>query len=463
MIGIKGVGMTMLAQFLAEKGYEISGSDTDEKFMTDEVLESEGIKVFEGFSLDNIQKDADLIIYSTAYKSDTNIEVSDVLKGDIKVLTYAEVLGELFGQMHGIAICGTHGKTTTTAWLGYVMMKSGLKPNVLVGSRVEQFEGASIVGESNYLAIEADEYQNKLKYYNPKVVLLNNIEHDHHDFYPTFEGYLQAFVDFIAKIPSKGLLVANFDDLNIAKIANVNCKGKVISYAIENNEADFVAYDVKIKNGKQYFKVRCYCDEDKTTRSNVDEGEELGEFAISLSGKHNILNALSVIATCIELEVELKDIREHLEDFTGTERRAKIMGKFRGATIIDDYAHHPTEIKTTLNGFREVYDDKKITVIFHPHHFTRTKVLLDDFATSFESADKIIVLDIYGSAREVKGDVSSLDLVEKIKINEKDKEVLYIPDLKEAEEYLRQNIERDDIIVLMGAGDVFRIGEALVN
>ena len=256
MIGIKGVGMTMLAQFLAEKGYIISGSDTDEKFMTDEVLKSEEIEVFEGFSVNNIPEDVDLIIYSTAYKKETNVEVAKVLDGKIKVLTYAEVLGEIFNQMHGIAVTGTHGKTTTTAWLGYVLMKVDFEPNVLVGSCVEQFNGASITGKSNYLVIEADEYQNKLKYYNPKIVLLNNIEHDHHDFYPTFESYLQAFVDFISKIPKKGCLVANFDDSNIAKIANVNCKAKIISYAIKDNEADLIAYDIQVKNNKQYFKVK---------------------------------------------------------------------------------------------------------------------------------------------------------------------------------------------------------------
>lgn len=450
MIGIKGGGMTMLAQFLFLKGHNISGSDTDETFMTDKVLKDCSIKVFEGFSEKNIPKDADLIIYSTAYKKETNIEVSFVLENNFKTMTYGEALAEVFNKMYGIAVCGTHGKTTTTAWLGYVLKEAETESNTMVASYVAQFKGSAVIGKSNYLVIEADEYQNKLRHLKPRIVLLNNIEHDHHDFFSTFESYLQAFVDFITKIPGKGFLVANFDDSNISKIANVNCKGKVISYGIENDEVDFVGYDISVKNNKQYFKVKL-------------EGVDIGEFVISLSGKHNILNALAVIATCVELEVELKDIREHLEDFSGTDRRAEIMGKFNGAIVIDDYAHHPTEIKTTLEGFRQVYPDKKITVVFHPHHFTRTEMLLDDFATSFKDADKIIVLDIYGSAREQEGKVSSKDLVEKIKINEKEKEVLYIPTLKEAEEYLKKNIERDDIIVLMGAGDVFRIGEALLS
>ncbi len=486
MIGIKGVGMTMLAQFLFEKGHIVSGSDTNETFMTDKILKDCGIKVFEGFSVENIPADTNLIIYSTAYKPETNVEVAKALssplsKGGLRgVFTYAQVLGDIFNQMYGIAVTGTHGKTTITAWLGYVLMKSGLEPNVLVGSYVKQFNGASVSGEGDYLVIEADEYQNKLKYYNPKIVLLNNIEHDHHDFFPTFENYLDVFIEFIKKIPKKGFLVANFDDPNISKIANVNCQGKVVSYGSVNDKADFVAYDIQVKGDKQYFKVRCHCEEDEGRRGNPDDSTQneiasphsswtrndradLGEFAISLSGRHNVLNALAVIATCVELEIELKDTREHLENFTGTDRRAEIMGKFRGATIIDDYAHHPTEIKTTLEGFRQVYPGKIITVVFHPHHFTRTEMLLDDFAKSFKDADKVIVLDIYGSAREQKGSVSSSDLVDKIKETEKNKEILYIPTLKEVEDYLKANIERDDIIVLMGAGDVFRIGEALIN
>jgi|WetSurMetagenome_2_1015567.scaffolds.fasta_scaffold00331_15 UDP-N-acetylmuramate--alanine ligase len=463
MIGIKGVGMTMLAQFLVAKGYEVSGSDTVEVFMTDRVLAKFGIKVNQGFDAAQIPADADLIIYSSAYNPQTNVEVAEVFKsplsrgvaaprgrGVFKVLTYAEVLGEIFNQMYGIAVCGSHGKTTTTAWLGYVMMKAGLKPNVMVGARVEQFDGAGIYGESDYLVIEADEYQNKLKYYNPKAILLNNIDHDHHDFYPTLESYISAFTDFMQKIPKKGFLVTNFDDEIIARTANVNCKGKVISYALNREDVDFYAYDIKQEGLKQYFKVKM-------------DSEVIGDFSIQLLGKHNIYNALAVIAASIELGVDLKDIRTYLEEFAGTDRRSKIMGKFRGATIIDDYGHHPTEIKATLAGLRAAYPKNKITAVFHPHLFSRTKALLNDFAQSFTDADKVVVLDIYGSARETHGGVSSQELIDKMKLIEPSKKFVHVTDLKDCEKYLRENIERDEIVVLMGAGDVFRVGEALIN
>jgi len=457
MIGIKGVGMTMLAQFLCVKGKSISGSDTDEVFMTDQVLKGNNIEVLNGFNEKNIPLDADIIIYSTAYDKENNEEVSKVISADKNVLTYSEALGEVFNEFYGIAVTGTHGKTTISAWLGYVLDRADLSPSVMVGARVPQFNGSSLIGQSDYLIIEADEYQNKLKNYQPKVVLLNNIDYDHPDFFPTKEDYENVFIEFIKKIPKKGLLIVNYDDSNIRKIAGVNCRGRLVSYAI-NESADYVAHDIRQVGGKQFFKVKLGVDE--------EEENKLGDFSISLSGRHNISNALAVIATAIEMNIDLRIIREHLENFTGTARRAELMGEYKGAKIIDDYAHHPTEIKTTIKGIRDTYKDKKITVVFHPHTFTRTKALLDDFARSFNEADELIILDIYGSARERQGGVHSKDLINKLKVESgkwKENNLKYIPTLEKCEDYLKDNIESGQIVLLMGAGDVFRIGENLVK
>jgi UDP-N-acetylmuramate--alanine ligase len=460
MIGIKGVGMTMLAQFLVGKKIEVIGSDTKEKFMTDDILSSIGIKVIEEFSEKNIFSKADLIVYSTAYNAERNTEVARALKSKIRTLTLAEALAGIFNEHYGIAVAGSHGKTTTTAWLGYVLEKSGKSPSVMVGSNVPQFNGASLVGKSDYLIIEADEYQNKLKYFQPKGVLLNNIDYDHPDFFPTAEDYTDVFIEFIKKIPKKGFLAANFDDPIIRKIANVNCRGKIISYGIPANAQapcdnySLCAYDIKNQNSRQYFKVKM--------------GEDyLGDFCAQLSGRHNIYNALAVIAAAIELEVELVDIRRYLEEFAGTARRMEVLGEFKGAIIIDDYAHHPTEIKATLAGAREKYKNKKIITVFHPHTFTRTKALLADFSKSFGEADEVIILDIYGSAREKQGGVHANDLVKKIKkwnkeIKNKKQDVKYIPTLNEVEKYLRASAGKGDLILLMGAGDVFRIGKNLI-
>lgn len=504
MIGVKGVGMTMLGQYLAAQGLEVSGSDGPEKYMTDCVLEKAKIKVIEKFDKNNIPHDADLIIYSTAYNAETNLEVAAALAGKTKVMTYAQALGEVFNQKYGMAVVGSHGKTTITAWLGYVMKMSGLEPSVMVGARVPQFNGCSLFSSSDYLIIEADEYQNKLRHYQPKAVLLNNIDYDHPDFFPTRADYENVYIEFIKKIPAKGFLVVNFDDPLIRKIAQVNCKGKVITYAIDE-AADYVAYDIKSDGQRQYFKVKLGVEDGEENSPNplyqggrnatplnsplsgrrnttspgpsfVRRGtipplsggrsDELGDFSIQLAGKHNILNALAVIATGIELNIELFKIRKYLEEFSGTERRMQVLGEFRGATIIDDYAHHPTEIKATIEALRQKYGQRKLIVAFHPHTFSRTRALFDDFVKSFIGADELIVLDIYGSAREKQGGAHSRELVNKLKIKNYElrirQEVKYIPTLGECEKYLRKHIERNDVVALMGAGDIFRVGESLV-
>jgi len=468
MIGIKGVGMTMLAEYLHKNGYEISGSDTEEKFMTDQILDKNKIKYYEGFNEKNIPSDVDLIVYSSSYNEKTNPELKEVLSGKVKVLNYAQMLGRVFNEKYGISVIGSHGKTTTTAWLSYVLNKSGLDPSAMVGARVPQFNGASLYGKSNYLIIEADEYQNKLQYFSPQVVLLNNIDYDHPDFFPTENDYLQVFIEYIKKIPKKGFLVANYDDLKIKKHAQVNSQAKVISYAI-NESADYVAYDIQEygdgKNYHQIFKIKLgssFLEEDEDDLSQKD----LGEFKIKLFGRHNIYNALAVVATSLELGASLLQIRKYLSDFEGTARRMEMMGEFKGALIMDDYAHHPTEIKTTIQGLNKAYQDKNIIAVFHPHTFTRTKALFDDFISAFDGVDELIVLDIYGSAREEQGGVSSKDLVDAIKNHKsakKIKSIKHIPSLEECEGYLRKNISRKDLVLLIGAGDVFRIGENLVK
>ncbi len=459
MIGIKGVGMTMLAQYLVAKGVEVSGSDVSETFMTDETLNKLKIPVHKGFAKKNIPPKTDLIIYSTAYNKNNNPELAFALqKMPKRAIPYAKALSQIFNQSYGIAVVGSHGKTTTTAWLGYVLYKSFLSPIVMVGAKVPQFDGFALIGDSNYLIAEIDEYQNKLKYFEPHVVLLNNIDYDHPDFFSTRESYEQVFIDFIKKIPSGGFLVANFDDEVVRRLAPVNCRGRIISYGI-NESASYVAYDIKVYGQKQYFKVKLGVNDfDEETEEGSND---LGDFCINLGGRHNIYNALAVIAASIEFDVSLTDIRKYLEEFKGTERRMQFIGKYRGALIFDDYAHHPTEIKKTIEGARDFYPNKKLVVVFHPHTFTRTKALLNDFAQSLSLADKIIILDIYGSAREKQGGVHSRDLVAKIK--EQGKDVRYIPDLESTESYLRSNLDPNDLVILMGAGDVFRVGEKLVK
>ncbi|MCX6795751.1 MAG: UDP-N-acetylmuramate--L-alanine ligase [Candidatus Falkowbacteria bacterium] len=458
-IGIKGVGMTMLAQFLTQQGVLVSGSDIPETFMTDKVLRRTGIRVFSGFQASQIQG-ADLIVYSIAYSKENNCEVAAL--GNFKkslVLNFSQAVGAVFSSHDGIAVCGSHGKTTTSAWLGYILQKVGLNPNVLVGARVPQFNGSALSGTSKLFVAEADEYGNKLQYFSPQGVLLNNIDYDHPDYFKTKKAYLQVFIDFIKKIPPKGFLVVNVQDKQAIEVAKF-CQGRVFPYALVNgkDEAEhwaqkgiLVGYGATLKDGQQYFKVF----------------GQAGLFKTKLLGAHNVANALAVIAGALALGVEISEIKKYLASFSGTARRAELLGKFNGVKIFDDYAHHPSEVQATVKAFREAYPDKKLVVFFHPHTFTRTKVLFKDFVKSFSGADFLGILEIYGSAREKQGGVSSRDLVleikQKNKITKQEQIVKYFKDLKEAEFYLRESLQAGDLLLLMGAGDIFRVGEALVK
>lgn len=485
-IGIKGVGMTMLAQFLASKGNKVSGSDIVDSFMTDKVLRDAKIKVFSPFNFKNIPEKVDMIIHSTAYDAKNNPEISFIKKNpvrfkNVRILSYPEALGEIFNKHYGLAVCGSHGKTTVSAWLGYLLWRAGKKPNVLVGSRVPQFKGSSLSGESKYFVAEVDEYQNKLRYFEPRGVVLNNIDYDHPDFFSTPAAYSKVFADFIKKIPTEGFLIINNSDRESQKIKKYN-RGRILSYDLVTGaaiaakkmpeiakilRADFLAYDLKRQGACQIFRLSRQAVDKKGKRF----GRDLGEFKIALWGEHNVLNALAVIAASLELKVPLPVIRRHLAGFKGTERRAQVLGEYNGAKIIDDYAHHPTEIRATLQGLRENYPGKRIITVFHPHTFTRTAALFKEFAASFEDTGELIILDIYSSARETSGGkkfkVSSAALAAAVEnhnaISGRIQPVRNIHTMPQAAAYLKNRLGSDDILLLMGAGDVFRIGETLLS
>ncbi len=459
-IGIKGVGMTMLAQFLAAKGVKVLGSDVPEVFLTDRVLKNSKIKVFSGFNPENIPENVDVVIHSSAYSEKNNPELGYIknnknLFTGVKLHCYASALGEIFNKYQGIAVCGSHGKTTCSAWLGYVLLKANKEPNVLVGSRVPQFKGSSLIGESKLLVSEVDEYQNKLRFFSPKMLLLNNIDYDHPDFFKTEASYIKVFRDFVKRIPSSGFMVVNADDAQALKVSAFT-KAKVISYSIKEEKkgeakVDYRAHEIKVRGLKQSFKVN-----------------DLGVFDISLLGDYNISNALGVIATALELGVPLAELKKHLKSFKGTERRSQVLASHNGAIYIDDYAHHPTEIKASLKAIKEAYSDKNIITVFHPHTFSRTKAFFKDFSKSFFASDELIILNIYGSAREKQGGVTSLSLLRAIKAeNRKRKDIKQlvqnIETIPEVVTYLKKRAGAGDVVLLMGAGDVFRVAEAILK
>lgn len=461
-IGITGVGMAMLAEYLAARGARVTGSDTPEVFMTEEVLKRSGIERNRRFDPSNIPVDADLIVYSTAYDPARNEELAAAFAGGKKVVKLAEALAMAFNERYGIGIVGSHGKTTTTAWLGHLLKYAKKSPTVMVGARVPQWGGLALSGHSDYFICELDEYQGKLRYFQPQMVLLNNIDWDHPDFFPDHESYLATFRELVKRLPGRGVLVANNDDPQVRALAR-ECPARVVTYSLDET-ADYIAHSRRDEGGRQFFRVKLGAGilDDQDDAAAAD----LGEFSIALAGRHNAMNALAVIAAALELGLDLADVRSGLGDFAGTARRLEHLGRFRNVDIYDDYAHHPSEIKATLEGVRSRFPGRRSVVVFHPHTFTRTLALKDDFARAFGEADELFVLEIYGSAREKQGGICGTELTALISA-EREKAGLppacFVPDLEAAVETLREVIRPNDVVVLMGAGDVFRVGEKLLN
>lgn len=415
-VGIKGVGMTALAQVFQGIGIEITGSDTAEKFFTDDVLQRLNISIIEGFNENNVPLDADIIVASAAYynpenRSATNPETQMALREKIPILTYAQALGLLFKDKYGIAVAGCHGKSTTTAMLGVILEKANLDPTVVVGTQIVQWKSNARVGASKYLVVEADEYRNNFLNYWPQVLIITNIEYDHPDFFKNFEEYKKSFKELIERVPEDGFVIINNQDEVAADLVK-NAKCKIFKFSLPKNRVD-----------------------------------------LKLPGQHNQFNAGSALAAASLLGVDENIARKALIDFNGISRRFEFKKEEKGIIFIDDYAHHPSEIRAALQAARERYPQNRIWAVFQPHTFSRTKSLLGEFAQSFKQADKVIVLDIYGSAREKTGDVHARDLVKQIN----DDKAAYIPTINETAIFLKKECRSGDIILMMGAGDVWQL------
>ncbi len=468
LVGIKGAGMTAVAEILRARGIIVSGSDTKEVFYTDAILKKVGIAFFETFEAKHIQADIDAVIFSTAYSAENNLELKIAQEKKLPLISYPELLGMLFEEKLGIAVCGTHGKTTTSAILAQALLVAGVEPAAVVGSRVLDWNSSALAGQGDYFVAESDEYQNKLKFYQPWSAILTSVDWDHPDFFPDFDAYKKVFKDFVAKIPKVGFLVVwgdGVDTLAVAKSATCQVLsygfGKENDYRVgmehgtwnmeqntkDNNIQNTI--DNKQQTNLQFFEIFC-------------KEKSLGIFQTPLTGKHNVLNCASVIGLCHAMGLDLEKIKVALREFKGTARRFEQVGKFKEAILIDDYAHHPDEVKATLSGARARYGDKKIWTVFHPHTFTRTKALLQDFAQSFDDTDRVVVLDIYGSAREAQGGVSSKELVALINKYQFGK-AEYIPTIDQAVTYFKQHNGEFGVLITMGAGDVWRVAQKLLN
>lgn len=464
MVGIKGTGMSALAVNLKQMGIKVSGSDYTESFFTDALLAKHRIRVSSPFAASNVPASANLVVVSTAYDN-KNPEVAEAKRRGLSIMTYPEALGLLTKQLQSVAVCGSHGKTTTSAALGYVMSGTGYRPIVNVGSIIPQLASYQ-ARNPKLLVFEADEYQDKFRYFYPKIIIITNIDYDHPDYFRSPAHYKSVFRKFVSRIPRNGLLIYCADDKNCRDVAK-NAKCRKISYGFSKYAYCRILVD-KINPAKTNFSTHLVVEllsgsgqSNNAYLSNLYQlSSSTTKFEAGLIGNHNALNLTAAALCAAALGIPTKQIQKSIAAFTGTKRRLEITRHLRinghDCIVIDDFAHHPTEIKATLAAVRAAYSNKTIWTIFQPHTFSRTKALFDDFAKCFNKSDKTIILDIYGSKREVTGAIHSRDLVRKIKKN-----AYYQPTAETAAKFLKKEIKKPSIILTLGASEIWRLANLL--
>ncbi len=443
LIGIGGISMSAIAEVLLKHGYHVSGSDIKDSNIL-EKLRQHGAEIFIGHRTENI-KDPDLIVYTAAVKED-NCERQQAKKLGIHEIDRAEMLGLIMKKYKkAIAVAGSHGKTTTTSLLSLVLEYAKLDPTILVGGELDEIGGNIKIGESEHFITEACEYVESFLKFNPYIGIILNIDEDHLDYYRDINHIKDAFRSFAKLIPKEGFLIASQDDANVREIyEGLECQ--IVTYGI-NEQSDFTAKNITFNaSGYPSFTVEY-------------KGDIIGNFQLSIPGIHNVYNSLASISTAYILGISPEEITQHIGIFKGIHRRFDLLGEVKGAKVIDDYAHHPVEIKATLEAAKQ-YPHKEIWCVFQPHTYTRTIALLKDFALSFHNADHVIITDIYAAREKDEGTVHSRQLAELI---ENHTDVSYIKDFDEIAEFIYDRVQPMDLIITMGAGDVYRIGDILLN
>jgi len=423
-IGIGGIGVSALAQYYLAKGHQISGSDLAVSEIT-EFLQKKGVKIFIGNSVENINPNFNLIIHSPAVKPD-NLEYKKAKEFGIKTLSYPEALGELTKEYYTIAVSGSHGKSTTTAMTALVLIKAGLDPTVIVGTKLKEFGNSNFrAGHSKYLVIEACEYDSSFLNYEPKIIVVTNIDKEHLDYFKTFANVKKAFKNFIARLSADGFLAFNIDDKYPPKV--------------RKNKFKSMGYSVKQKEAGKLKKI------------------------LRVPGMHNVSNGLAALIVARILKIKDEITFKALSEFKGTWRRFEIkQGKVgeKDITVISDYAHHPNEIKATLNAAKEKFSENKIWCVFQPHQRQRTYYLFNDFVKTFRSApiNNIIITDIYDVAgretKKISVKISSKKLVKKTG----KKNIIYMP-IDNLEKFVKENITDGDVLIIMGAGDIYKLAD----
>jgi UDP-N-acetylmuramate--alanine ligase len=443
-IGIGGIGTSGLAKLLIKQGASISGSDAADGAVLQELI-GRGAAIHIGHRAENLPPDADAVIISAAVPA-TNPELTMAGEKGKKIYKYAEMLGHVFDQYSGIAVCGTHGKSTTSAWTAFVLEKAGLNPSFIIGADIPQLGGSSGVGTSNWFVAEACEYDRSFLNLHPQIAAMLNIEADHLDYYRDEDEIVDAFADFSRNIRPNGVLVANGRDKNVARILRrPGLPAKVVTFGLDMS-CQYTAVNPELVDGLYHFDI-------------LYNGKLFGKSRISLPGLHNIENALAVTAMLTEAGLPPQRICELLPEFTGTDRRLMFKGKIRDITVMDDYAHHPTEVRASLAGIRQRYQPRRLWCVFQPHQYSRTRFLLDDFAESFKLADITIVPEIYfvRDTAESKSKVNADVLAEKIRQTGTD--ALFINDFDGILQHLQKHVQPGDLVVTMGAGTIWKVAD----
>ncbi len=440
-IGAGGIGMSGLARILLKQNAIVTGSDQIPSLVTDKLNQS-GAQIKIQHCEKNFKPDTNVVVFSAAVKAD-NPELIAARQKGCPIYKYARMLGILMDSFDGVAIAGTHGKSTTGGWLVYLLKKAGLNVNFVIGADIIQLGTNSGTGNSNLFIAEACEYDRSFWNLHPRVAAILNVEPDHLDIYENEQNVVDAFRHFAAGIRDGGLVVANYMDSNVQKIMKQLPQVRFVTFGLSQN-CDFYAESIELNDGLYRFDV-------------YHKASCLGKARISQPGRHNILNALAVVAIAVNCGADGRQIVGMLGDFAGMDRRLTFREKIGGITVIDDYAHHPTEIKASLEAIRQRYRFKRLLCVYQPHQYSRTRFLLDDFAESFKLSDITIVPEIYFVRDEqaTKKVINAELLVERI--CRAGSNALFIDGFSRTLDYLKQNTKADDLVVIMGAGDIWKL------
>lgn len=445
MVGIGGIGMSGIAEILLDQGFEVSGSDRQLGEIT-ERLRKLGAKVFKGHAAKNLGE-ADVVVYSSAVHLD-NPELVAAAEKKIPVIRRAEMLAELMRMKYGIAIAGTHGKTTTTSMTSLVLMEGRMDPTVIVGGKLSSFGGTNArLGHGDYIVVEADEFDRSFLQLTPVIAAITTLEREHLDIYTDIEDIKRAFVEFANKVPFYGFVILCLDEPSIQEILPLIRK-KVVTYGI-NAQSDLRAVNISFDANKSRFNLLRF-------------GEDLGEISLNVPGLHNVKNSLAAMGIGLELGVEFAKIKSALESFTGVYRRIELKAEIDGVMVVDDYAHHPTEVQATLSALKSGWPQRRIVAVFQPHLYSRTRDFHEEFGRSFLDADVLVVTEVYAAREEpIQGITGELVVNDAKSFGHK--EAYFVQDKKQLPEFLMKVKKSGDIVVTLGAGDISKYGDEFIG